>query len=138
MKEKIQLTFPIPPSVNHLFPTNRNGKRYKHPDYVAWIDACEESMLNQPKYRIEGDKWLRVSYTYYFPLRNKGNGKKKIKDVFNYEKALSDFLSDHLEGFEDHKILVGVVKKIDSERNEVHVLITEIDETAYSSVPKSY
>jgi Holliday junction resolvase RusA-like endonuclease len=56
--------------------------------------------------------------------------------VFNFEKLLSDFMAkkmpytdrERVPWFEDHKILQGTVRKIQSNRNEVEVIIREIKE----------
>jgi len=89
--DQITLILPLPISVNKAFAGN--GKiRYKSGDYKAWILAAAACMRNYPNYQITGDKWLSVTYVFYMPTVCK-NGNKRVVDVANREKALSDFLS---------------------------------------------
>ena len=120
---EINLTLPMPISVNMAY--SGLGRRYKSAKYKEWVKAAKDTPNKQ--YTVSGGEWLEVSYTFYTPLFYK-NGKKKILDVFNYEKVLSDFIAKEstVDGFEDHLILKGNVEKIDSPRNEVEVLIREI------------
>jgi len=117
----------MPPSVNKCYGTNfQTKRRFKTPCYVEWeLDAfC--SLNRQKRKKIIGNEWLEVGYYFYFPLYNK-NGTKKVKDLENYFKALSDFLSKQITGFEDHKIKRYISpEKFDSDRNEVEVVIREI------------
>lgn len=125
---EIRLTLPSPTSVNEAYGTNFTTKRrFKTEKYEEWIDSAILSLNAQKRKKITGDEWLHVEYTFYFPIYNK-NGSKKIKDTFNYEKCLSDFLAENITGFADHKILSGSVKKAHSMRNEVEIVIVETRE----------
>ena len=118
----------MPPTTNHLFGTCfRTKRRYKTQEYKDWVRVAEKELLAQKRLKISGDEWLEADYKFYFPIYNK-DGSKKKKDTFNYEKALSDFLSDNITGFEDKKILDGRVRKIHSERNEVEIVVRETKE----------
>lgn len=91
--DHICVKLPIPVSVNHAFAGK--AKRYKSPEYRDWIEKANLIMNRYGGFSIEGDEWLRVEYDYEMPLFFK-NGKKKVQDVFNYEKALSDFLTNRI------------------------------------------
>jgi len=123
MSDTIHLTLPIPVSVNSAYA----GKSHRHKSkkYIDWEKEALVKISEQPTYTIEGDEWLMAKYDYHMPLHYK-NGKKKIQDVANYEKALSDFLAHKIIGFKDHKIKEIILKKVESNRNEVDISITEI------------
>ena len=139
-KKQIRLTLPLPTSVNCAYA----GKevRYKSKDYKLWIEEAMISALAQKKYKITGDEWLEVDYHYYTHIYNK-NGGKKIWDVFNFEKTLSDLLAGKkkkgiwtqppiIDGFQDHKIITGRVTKHESDRQEVEIIISEVTEFSVS------
>ena len=124
---KIKLTLPMPPSVNALYGNNRFG-RHKTVKAKSWTSKALIALRSQKEFTISGDNWLVVDYTFYFPLYLKSKSKntnKRKKDVFNYEKALSDFLADKIAGFKDENIKIGRVEKIDSNRNVVEIEIWE-------------
>lgn len=108
----ISFTLPLPPSVNKCYATDfRSKRRFKTKAYTAWeneaLKALEEG---KTIYRITGDEWLKVTYTFYTPLFYKNGNKQKV-DVANFEKALSDFLSHTIEGFKDENILIMFLEK---------------------------
>jgi Holliday junction resolvase RusA-like endonuclease len=119
----IKLTLPLPPSVNQLYAGY--PRRYKSEGYKEWLETASLVRTQDKRYFIKGDEWLAVEYRFFIPLYCK-NANKRVVDVFNYEKALSDFLSKDIEGFADHKIRTGIVEKVDSSRYEVEVTITEL------------
>lgn len=123
-EENISLTLPIPISVNEAYAGYR--KRVKSDTYQVWQRKALESYRNQTQYTVSGDEWLEAEYVYYMPIFYK-NGKKKVIDVFNYEKLLSDFLAKVIPGFHDHLIKKGSVEKIESDRFEVEIIIKEIN-----------
>lgn len=123
-EESINITLPLPISVNWAYSWNR--KRRKSNVYIEWLEKAEIAYSQYDfDYTISGDEWLEVEYKFFFPIYNK-NGTKKKKDAMNYEKVLSDFLEKSIDGFEDKKILKAKIEKIDSNRNEVEVVIKEI------------
>lgn len=97
---ELELTMPI--SINTAIAGYK--RRYKSKKYKQWEQIANIEMNRQTQYEITGDKWLRVEYDFYFPIYNK-NGTKKVKDVFNYEKVLTDFLCTRIKGLKDHKII---------------------------------
>lgn len=122
-EESIKLILSIPPSINTAYSWYK--VRHKSDKYKEWEKLAFFELQKQTKYKIKGDSWLFVSYTYYTPLFYK-NWKKKVIDVFNYEKILSDFLSKQIDWFEDHKIKLWRVEKVDSIENIVKIEIKEI------------
>ena len=124
MKEDcINLILPMPISVNEAYAGYK--VRHKSKKYKNWVDLAKIELQKQTQYTIKWNEWLQVYYEYHTPLFYK-NWKKKIIDVFNYEKILSDFLADNIEWFQDHLIKKGVVSKIDSDKNIVIIQIQEI------------
>ena len=123
MKEtEIKLVLSLPISINIAYtwyPKRRKSDEYKDWEYLAWVEIAQ-----QKKYSIRWDKWLIVVYQYYMPLFYK-NWKKKVQDVANYEKCLSDFLSKHIDWFKDHLIKKIFLEKIDSKDNKVYITIKE-------------
>lgn len=120
--KEIKITLPLPPSVNGLYAGMQ--RRFKSGKYKDWIKLAAESW--DCKEAVNPDAWLKVRYNFHMPLWYK-NGNVKKRDVANYEKAVSDFLGDHLSGFEDKMILDIRLVKIDSERDEVDIIINEAE-----------
>ena len=111
-------------SVNKAF--SWKVRRYKSDEYVEFENKMEAYFLELPeKPEIDWDNWLSVQYRFYFKIYNK-NWSKKVKDNFNYEKTLTDCLSKHIKGFEDHKIKWWSCWKYDSEKEYIEVEIKEL------------
>lgn len=128
----IHLTLPMPPSVNKAyagFP-----KRHKSNDYKKWEVEAQKALKTQTKYSIEGDKWLNAMYVLHTDLHYK-NGKKKVIDVANYEKIVSDFLSwgrkpenAKILWFADHKIMsITLLKKQKEQDDFIEILVDELE-----------
>lgn len=121
-QDYIEITLPLPPSVNEAYAGT--VRRHLSNEYKAWLKEANIVMNKHRKDEISGDEWLMVEYTYYFSLYT-DEWEKRNKDVFNYEKCLSDLLNHRLAWFNDHKIRKGYVEKIDSEKSYVVVRIWE-------------
>lgn len=129
----IHITLPLSVSVNAAYGNKKprpgkKGGRYRTSAYRKFIKDATEVMDQYDVYEITGDEWLKVVYIVNIPLYTK-DGKKRIVDVFNYEKTLSDFLAKKITGFEDHKILEGRVIKQNSDKNTIEVYIYETKES---------
>ena len=122
---KIYITLPLPPSVNCLYANSRKG-RTKTSIYRTFIDSVV-NYFNQLDtiYAITWNKWLTVEYSYFLPCYTKAGKIKKI-DVENFIKATSDVLGKNIEWFDDSKIKTMIIKKNDSDRNEVDITISEL------------
>lgn len=79
---KLYLSFP--PSVNSLYPGKE--RRHKSKKYEAWIKECGQLLLMQKKDYF--DKPVQAVYML-------GRPDNRIRDIENYAKAISDFLSSH-------------------------------------------
>jgi Holliday junction resolvase RusA-like endonuclease len=108
--------------VNHAYAWTAH--RYRSKEYMQWLDHANLIMNRYDKFRITWDEWLGVEYDYEMPLFYK-NGKKKVQDVANLEKVLSDFLVKRIPWFEDHKIREMTLRKKDSNTNYVTIRIYE-------------
>ena len=134
-EDYIIIELPMPPSTNWLFATVlkdkywrtlRKPRRGKSEAYEVWLLLAKQEFNKiTTKYKITWDSWLEVHLNYFFSLYTK-EGKKRIKDTCNYEKATMDFLSDQIEWLEDHKLKRVIQEKHDSEQNIVKILIKEI------------
>ena len=127
-EECIVLELPLPPSTNQLYSTiktNWKTKRVKTKKYKNWFELATYEMLNQKKYEICWNNWLKWQYNFFMKIYNKDWSKKKI-DTDNRVKALQDLLEHNIKWFEDKHILEFTAKKIDSDKNIVKLIIREI------------
>ena len=106
----IELTLPMPPSVNQLY-ANRKGGRMKTKKYSDWIYSAGWALEEQGLLSIKGD----VEVYYYFGPRCRKS------DVFNREKAISDLLVSHRVIEDDRKIVKGTVAWADIEGCRVEI-----------------
>ena len=95
----IEIQMPNAPSVNWLYAGN-GRVRYKSKVYKAWIKLVDNT-VDLTWLSVEPNKALQVSINMQSEWFNKGNGKIKIKDIGNFQKAILDYLNDNLEWFED-------------------------------------
>ncbi len=82
------LTLPIPPSVNALY--SGNHRRFKSKRYTAWIAEAKTAIAGIPIIKISGS--VEATYRICSPDNRR-------RDIENYAKAVSDFISD--QGFID-------------------------------------
>lgn len=120
----IKLTIPFMSiSVNTAYAGNK--RRYKSDDYVEFSDKMEYFFKTLwEKWEIYDDNWLSVQYRFYFPLYNK-DWSKKVKDIDNYEKCLTDCLCKWIKWFSDHKIKIMSLSKFDSQEEFMEIEIKE-------------
>lgn len=80
----LQITLPMPPSVNTLYPT-RGERRVKSRAYKTWIDTAWWYLRGTygPQPKLKG----RYRLHYLLPLKD-----KRARDASNYEKAITDLL----------------------------------------------
>ena len=78
-----RVTLPIPPSANHLYPTNRQGRRYMSGEYHDWREACHPTI-----------RTMRAAQRYpvVVHIRLTGQVRNMGRDVANLEKATTDSL----------------------------------------------
>lgn len=99
----IRLTLPIPPSVNALHRAIGRGRNILSREGREFYKAAELLLKEQgPFTQLEGD--VRAIYHFYFP-------DKRRRDVFNYEKALSDVITKAGVWGDDCQIVSGHVCK---------------------------
>jgi hypothetical protein len=81
---------PIPPSANHLFPTNKSGRRFPSKNYEAWKKVAG------PLVRVmEPPTVFPVAIRYTLtgainPLRDLGNIEKPLTDLLVSEGRIPD------------------------------------------------
>lgn len=74
-----------PPTTNKLYANAAKGRR-KASNYARWITGMGTELLTQRPAKHHGR--VRVRYVFGFPDRRK-------RDVFNYEKSITDLLVRH-------------------------------------------
>lgn len=128
----IHLKLPMPPSVNEAYAGY--PRRHKSNKYKDWVEKADKALKMQTKYSITWDNWLNAMYILWTPLHFK-NGNKRVIDVANYEKIVSDYLSwgkkpenAKIPWFSDHKIQIMTLMKKEPENWEecIELFIDEI------------
>jgi Holliday junction resolvase RusA-like endonuclease len=127
----IQYKLPVPPSLNTAYYTDfKTRTRHKSKQAREWEKEAQVVLSSQKKYKVAGDEFLKVVYTFYTSWMTKGTKKEpskiKKKDLANYEKVLTDFLVKNIEGMDDSQVWEITLKKHHSPLDEVHILITEL------------
>lgn len=107
---------PIPPSVNALYGQRSGRQRYKTKEYKAWEEAAALALFNKPECRYIAGNDLTVRYTFFFPNKRK-------RDIANFEKAVSDFITSAGVIEDDCHIGVMILTRgeIDKENPRVEV-----------------
>ena len=89
MKQSIILDLPFPPSVNAVWRSNR-GRVHKSKKYTDWLAEAWGCWLEQkPAQKV---KSIKGRYTLEIILSPPD---KRLRDLGNYDKGLSDFLQTH-------------------------------------------
>ena len=118
----IQLRMPFPISVNQAYAGfKRRFKSKAYKDYEKTSKAYYEENYDHFD-PIDGE--LLVVYKFYSNWRNK-NGTVKRKDVCNFEKTLSDELSNLIPWLEDENFWDVRMEKIQSDEEYVDITITK-------------
>jgi Holliday junction resolvase RusA-like endonuclease len=98
------LRLPFPPSVNGLYDGGKNSvRRFTSDIYKAWQADAYEALLQQSARTSRHNHPVEVTYTF-------GRPDKRRRDVFNLEKAVSDFLVKHRILSDDALIERGTVQ----------------------------
>ena len=121
----IHLKLPKPPSLNEAYAGY--PKRHKSDKYKEWEKLADISMKTQPKFEIEGNKWLSAMYILWIDLYFKNGEKRKI-DVANFEKIATDYLTKKIPWFLDHHVQTIVLLKKQKEEGTEDSLEILIDE----------
>ena len=118
------LTFPFPPSVNSLYDGGKNTKRrFTSERYARWIEDAGWHLLSQRDRNNRHTGPVEVVYTLCPP-------DKRRRDVFNYEKAISDLLVKHGILSDDVLIQKGTVQWLAGP--PVTVLIIDVQSEIHS------
>lgn len=101
---KTVLTLPFPPSVNSLYDGGKNtNRRFISDRYKRWQDDAYYALLGQRNRNHRHKEPVQITYSFTRP-------DKRARDVFNYEKAVSDFLVKHGILADDSLIECGIVQ----------------------------
>lgn len=118
---KIEITLPMPPSVNTAYAGQI--RRYKSKQYKKWLELCKT--FKNKKYKVSGDEELVVSYDFYSKFYNL-DGSIKRKDSSNYIKLTEDYLPNLISGFDDKQIFLhNRIAKHHSDKEIVVIKIWE-------------
>lgn len=86
----ISLSLPYPPTLNHLYPTGKHGKRFKSAEYKRWTKVAEAMFYEQhPHFLVEPVPTIKGKVGVHMIF---GRPDKRKRDLANLEKAVSDFL----------------------------------------------
>lgn len=96
------LRLPFPPSVNNLFFNAKHG-RVTSAKYAEWQGRAWVAFVQQPARLHRHTTPVQVTYTF-------GRPDKRKRDLFNLEKACSDFLVKHGVLADDSLIERGTVQ----------------------------
>lgn len=90
-KQSFLCTLPMPPSVNGLFAGMQ--RRHKSDEYKAWLSKANSLVwLYSPHCTLPLKGRIKATYIFHFNHNDLRSGTKRKNDIFNREKALSDFL----------------------------------------------
>jgi len=104
----------MPVSINQAYGTNwKTKQRFRTTKYLEWIENADSEVLTQKRYKVSGKEKLAVRYQFYTKWRN-NDGSIKKKDVGNYEKQTSDYLSKIITGLDDRQFWKIELEKIPS------------------------
>jgi Holliday junction resolvase RusA-like endonuclease len=87
------LELPIPPSANNLFPTGKNGKRFKSKEYAAWQEAAGWELKAQWSARPRHVQPIAGKFTIACDFGRFAD--KRRRDLGNREKGVMDLLVTH-------------------------------------------
>lgn len=98
--DKGDIFLPFPPTVNKLY--SGKQRRYCSDAYKSWKILAGSKLKQSPGRKIYYGK-VKVTYEFRRP-------DNRIRDVFNYEKALTDLLVEYGVIRDDSLIMEGTVK----------------------------
>lgn len=126
---KTVLALPFPPSVNGLYDGGKNtSRRFISDRYKAWQDDAYYALLGQRHRSHRHKEPVQVVYTFSPP-------DKRRRDVFNYEKAVSDFLVKHRIIEDDSLIERGVVQWSTHTAGVTVVIEPMVTDCGYAAIP---
>ncbi len=103
-----------PPSLNHAFPTNRKGRRYRSPAYTSWLAMASTQLLIQGIEPVTGPYSLDIEV-----------GRKSSRaDIDNLIKPLADLLVKTGATPDDRKMGALSIRRV--EGTGVKVTVGEI------------
>jgi Holliday junction resolvase RusA-like endonuclease len=114
--ERAEYHLPVSPSVNNLFATGKNGRRFISKKYAAWKKSAESCLKEQRPRSFIGP--VNLTITLSDPTRP--------SDLDNRIKALADLLVEHkiIEG--DHDKIVRKITASWGGDRPCTVIITKV------------
>lgn len=101
----------LPPSLNNMYPTSRQGRRYVSKEGKAFKKLAKAIVAIAIRgNQLAPDEWYHVRIDFYTQLFYK-NGKPKKWDVTNHQKAVEDSLAEAV-GVDDSRFLVVWGRKL--------------------------
>ena len=99
MNNILELTLPIPLSVNHLYGHNRFGSVYMKPEGKQYKKQISEIIIKE----VEKQKWIKTLNEEYCYLDATVYFDKKGKDCDNIYKVIQDTITESGVVWEDDK-----------------------------------
>lgn len=131
----VRFTLPsLPGSLNVLYELNAPNsglprKRLKG-EWALWVSRAIPFV---PAFRIQTNSILRVDRKYFLPWFYKNGNWRKV-DVVNLDALLFNLVTRKV-GIDDMMIKQGFMDSVDSTENKVEIVMTEIPEATWRSVP---
>ncbi len=113
----MELTLPLPPSINSMYSQSRAGFRFKTNDAKKWTKEAIETVREQKYKTIEGK--VDMSVTFYF-------GRNGKNDIDSRIKSLLDMLTEAEVWKDDSQVYSLLLNKdFDKDKPRVEVTILE-------------
>jgi len=110
----------LPVSVNHAFPTNRQGRRFKSSEYKKWCVLVEAHMPKAPFYLSSAPLSVEIDFCSPQWLTKAGGIRKA--DLDNRIKCCLDAVFAHLPVDDSHVFELKVTKVLGDEyKTEVRI-----------------
>lgn len=131
----VRFTLPsLPGSLNDIFELNRHDsglprKRLKG-EWALWVTRMSPYI---PLFTVQPNSILRVDRCYYLPWFT-GKGTWRRVDVVNMDALLFNLVTRKV-GIDDLYVKQGYMDSRDSPENKVEVVLTEVTEATWKTLP---
>ena len=116
---QFRASLPLPPSVNHLYPTGKDGRRYKSKEYRDWIKEAQEKAFLQrfSRYPPAGSERYELVMEVLF------SSARKKQDASNRIKPIEDFVADWMNYDDSQNAKITVFKSVDPDFPRVDIIV---------------
>lgn len=110
----------LPPSVNSMYSTGRNGQRYKSAQYVAFEQIAKFMRVTGPFLREDVGYECEVKFYGKWICKN---GSLKKKDLDNMAKCVMDVICSRFPSWDDHQVMRLNLEKIHKDTDGEHTVV---------------